>query len=118
MGLDRLRSSVEGLEEIELTLDWSKVRLVPIVADEKIHFPDSGSSIVSIKPIEIPAYAMVFNSYYGVNGMGHASCVGSLTFKKYSEERTADKAMFHSRIKASVLPGDLLGQIMIVPGKK
>ena len=86
MGLDRIRSSVEGLEEIELALDWSKVRLIPIIADEKIQFSEGSSSIVSIKPIKIPAYSMVFNSYYGVNGMGHASCIGALTFKKPSED--------------------------------
>ncbi len=118
MGLDRIRTSVDGLDETELSLDWSKIRLVPIVADEKVAFEEGESKIVSIKPIEIPAMAMVLNSFYGANGMGFSSCIGSTTFKGYEENRIADKSMFHSRIRASVLPGDLLGQVMIVPSKK
>jgi len=118
MGLDRIRSSVEGLDETELSLDWSSVRFVPIVADEKVSFDEGESKIVSIQPVTIPAYAMVFNSFYGANGMGFSSCIGSMQFRGYDQERIADKSMFHSRIKAAVLPGDLLGQIMIVKGKK
>lgn len=118
MGLDRIRTSVEGLEETGLSLDWSRVRLVPIVADEKVAFNEGASNIVSIRPIKIPAYAMVFNSFYGSNGMGFTSCIGALDFKNYDQDRIADKALFHSRIKAAVMAGDLLGQIIIVPGKK
>ncbi|MFW9920336.1 MAG: hypothetical protein ACFFED_12105 [Candidatus Thorarchaeota archaeon] len=118
MALDRIRTSVEGLDESEISLDWTKVHLVPIVADEKMSFNEGESNIVSIKPITISAYAMVFNSFYGANGMGFSSCIGSLEFKNYFEERVANKSMFHSRIKASILPGDLLGQVMIVKGKK
>ena len=68
--------------------------------------------------MKIPAYAQVLQSHYGANGMGYISCIGSLEFKKFDEERIANKAMFHSRIKASVMKGDLLGQVLIVPGKK
>ena len=74
--------------------------------------------IVSIKRIEISAYAQVLQSFYGANGMGHLACVGSLEFKKYDEPRVADKAMFQSRLKAAVMKGDLLGQVLIVPGEK
>ncbi|MHA1637331.1 MAG: DUF22 domain-containing protein [Candidatus Thorarchaeota archaeon] len=118
MGLDRIRSSVEGLEEVTLALDWSKARLVPVIAQEKVPMQPGETMIVSIKPIEIPAYAQVIQSFYGANGMGHVSCVGSLEFKKYDEPRVADKAMFQSRLKAAVMKGDLLGQVLIVSGEK
>ncbi len=118
MGLDRLRTSVDGLKEVEISLDWSCIRLVPIIATEKVHFEEGEAKIVSIEPVTIPPYALPFNAFYGMNGMGFISCIGSLDFKRYDEERAADKAMFHSRIKASVMPGDLLGQISIVQGKK
>ncbi len=118
MGMDRYRTHVEGLEETEIALDWSKVRLVPVVANEKVSFQAGEASLVPIRPIEIPAYAMVIQSFYGVNGMGHLFCIGSLTFKKFTEERVADMAMFKSHIKAAVLKGDVLGQVLIVPGKK
>ncbi len=50
--------------------------------------------------------------------MGNVSCIGSLEFKKYDEPRVAEKAMFQSRLKAAVMKGDLLGQVLIVPGGK
>ena len=118
MGLDRIRSSVEGLEEVTLALDWSKTRLVPVIAQEKVPMQPGETMIVSINPIQIPAYAQVVQSFYGTNGMGHVSCVGSLEFKKYDEPRVADKAMFQSRLKAALMKGDLLGQILIVTGEK
>ncbi len=118
MGIDRMRTSVEGLEEVELSFDWSAVRLVPVIADEKVKFQTGETLIISIKPIEIPAYAAVIQSFYGTNGMGHMLCIGCLTFKTYADDRVADKAMFQSRVKAPVMKGDLLGQVLIVPGKK
>ncbi len=117
-GIDRMRTSVEGLETSRLSLDWSGVRLEPVVADEKVPFQEGESRIVRIKAIEIPAYAMVLHSFYESNGMGHISCIGAMEFRNYSENRIANMAMFQSRLKASVLNGDLLGQVMIVPGKK
>ena len=116
LGMDRLRTSVEGMDERTLSLDWSKVRFVPIVANEKVSFTEGVSQFVPIKPINIPANSVVFQSFYGVNGMGHLSCIGSQEFKRPDEDRTADMSIFQSRIKASVLKGDLLGQVLIVPG--
>ena len=118
MGMDRMRSSVEGLDEVELSLDWSKTRLVPVVASEKVIFQEGETNLVPIRPIDIPAYAMVFQSFYGANGMGDLGCVGSTEMKMYSDSRKANMAMFSSRIKASVMVGDLLGQVLIVEGKK
>ncbi len=118
MGMDRIRTSVEGLEKANLSLDWTNVEIVPVIAAEKVQLQEGSSTIIGIESIDIPAYAMVFNSYYGANGMGFASCIGSMTFKKYSENRVADKAMFHSHTKAPILSGDLLGQVLVVPGKK
>lgn len=115
--MDRLRTAVEGLEEKTLSLDWSNTRLVPVIANEKVAFSVGESLFVPIIPISIPANSMVFQSFYGTNGMGHLSCVGSQVFKKPSEDRIADMSIFQSRIKASVLKGDLLGQVLIVPGK-
>ena len=71
-----------------------------------------------IRPVEIPAYAMVLHSFYGANGMGHTFCIGALEYRAYSKDRTANMAMFNSRLKASVMKGDLLGQVLVVPGKK
>ncbi|RDE15310.1 MAG: hypothetical protein C4K48_04505 [Candidatus Thorarchaeota archaeon] len=118
LGMDRMRTSVEGLEEARVALDWSKTRLVPVIASEKVAYQGGETKIVSIKPIKVPAYHVVFRSFYGSNGMGELACIGSTEMKKYSEERTADMSMFSSRIKASVLPGDLLGQVLIVLGKR
>ncbi|MFW9807294.1 MAG: hypothetical protein ACFFFK_11250 [Candidatus Thorarchaeota archaeon] len=117
MGMDRLRTAVDGMEEKTLSLDWSNTRLVPVVANEKVSFSAGESLFVSIIPILIPSKSVIFQSFYGVNGMGHLSCIGSHEFRKPSEDRTADMSIFQSRIKASVLKGDLLGQVLIVPGK-
>jgi hypothetical protein len=116
MGMDRLRTAVEGMEERTISLDWSKVRLVPVLANEKVAFSEGESQFVPIKPIEVPANSVVIQSHYGVNGMGHLSCIGSQVFKRPDEDRTADTSVFQSRIKASVLKGDLLGQVLIIPG--
>ncbi|MHA1735236.1 MAG: DUF22 domain-containing protein [Candidatus Thorarchaeota archaeon] len=118
LGMDRVRTHVEGLDEIEIAVDWSKAKFVPVVADEKMPFQAGESKIVSIRPIPVPAYAMVVQSFYGANGMGHLFCIGSLTYRPYTEDRVADKAMFHSHIKAAVLKGDLLGQVLVVAGRK
>ena len=118
MGMDRMRTSVEGLEEMELSLDWSTTRLVPVVAAEKTSFQEGETKIVPIRPIKIPAYAIVFQSFYGSNGMGDLGCVGSTEMKMPSDVREANMSMFSSRIKASVMVGDLLGQVLIVNGKK
>ncbi|MHA2379496.1 MAG: DUF22 domain-containing protein [Candidatus Thorarchaeota archaeon] len=118
LGMDRMRTSVEGLESTGLSLDWSRATLEPVVADERVPLQEGEIRIVPIRAIEIPAYAMVFHSFYGSNGMGHISCIGAMEFKNYSENRTANMTMFQSRLKASVMKGDLLGQVLIVPGKK
>ncbi|MHA1908704.1 MAG: DUF22 domain-containing protein [Candidatus Thorarchaeota archaeon] len=118
MGMDRIRRAAEGLEEITGSFDWNNVIVAPVIAAEKVPVDKGDSTIISIEPIEIPAFAAVMNSYYGTNGMGFASCIGSMEFKTHSEKRVADKAMFHSHIKAPILPGDLVGQVMIVPGQK
>ena len=118
LGMDRMRISVEGLEEARISLDWSKTRLVPVVAAEKVAYQGGETKIVPIRPIKVPEYHMVFQPFYGSNGMGDLACVGSPEMKLYSEERTATMSMFSSRIKASVLPGDLLGQVLIVSGKR
>lgn len=113
-----MRSSVGGLEESIISLDWNKVRFTPVVASEKVSFQVGETNLVPIRPIKIPAYSMVIQSFYGSNGMGDLACIGCTEMKMYSEDRTANMSMFSSRIKASVLPGDLLGQVLIVPGKK
>ncbi|MFW9788365.1 MAG: DUF22 domain-containing protein [Candidatus Thorarchaeota archaeon] len=117
MGMDRMRTAVYGLEERTMALDWSNVRLVPVIANEKVAFAEGETNIVSIRPIPIPANSVVFQSFYGTNGMGHLSCIGSQEYTKSSEDRTADMSMFQSRIKASVMKDDLLGQILVVPRK-
>lgn len=91
--------------------------LVPVVACEKVAFTVGVQQFVPIKPITIPANAVVIQSYYGVNDMGHLSFIGVQEFKRPDEDRTADMSIFQSRIKASVLKGDLLGQILIIPDK-
>ena len=118
MGIDHMRTAVDGLEEIELSLDWSTTKLIPVVATEKISFQESETKLVPIRPIKIPAYAVVFQSFYGSNGMGDLGCVGCTEMKMPSDNRTANMSMFSSRIKGSVLPGDLLGQVLVVLGKK
>ncbi|MFX0053319.1 MAG: DUF22 domain-containing protein [Promethearchaeota archaeon] len=118
MGMDRVRSAVDGLNEIEIALQWDKARLTPVVANEKVPFAEGETRIVPIRPIDIPAYGMVLQSFYGANGMGHISCIGALEYKPYDEERVANMAMFQSKLKASVMKGDMLGQVLVVPGKK
>jgi len=118
LGMDRMRTSVDGLEETVVSLDWSNTRLVPVVAAEKVAFQEGETRIVPIRPIKVPSYSIVFQSFYGVSGMGDLACIGCTEMKLYSEDRSATMAMFSSRIKASVLAGDLLGQILIVDGKK
>ncbi|MGD9397596.1 MAG: DUF22 domain-containing protein [Candidatus Thorarchaeota archaeon] len=117
LGMDRLRTAVEGMEERTISLDWSKVRFAPVIANEKVAFKEGESQFVPIKPIKISANSVVIQSYYGVNGMGHLSCIGCQEFKRPDEDRVADMSVFQSRIKASVLKGDLLGQVLIVPGQ-
>lgn len=117
IGMDRMRIGIEGLEEIKLALNWSDVRLVPVVASETVHFNEGETKLVPIRPIEVPANAMVIQSMYGANGMGHISCIGSTEFKMYTEERIADMSMFQSRLKAKVMKDDLLGQVLIVSAK-
>ncbi len=118
IGMDRMRSSVEGLEEVVISLDWSNAKLVPVVASDKVQFQEGETRIVPIRPIKVPGYSIVFQSFYGSSGMGDLGCIGSTEMKMYSDERNANIAMFSSRIKASVLAGDLLGQVLIVEGKK
>jgi len=118
MGIDRMRTAVEGLEEIELSLDWSTTKLIPVISTEKISFQAGETQLVPIRPIKIPAYAVVIHSFYGSNGMGDLGCVGCTQMKMPSENREANMSMFSSRIKGSVMPGDLLGQVLVVPGKK
>lgn len=118
MGMDRRRMAVDGLGEVQVSLDWSKARFIPVVSEEKVQFQIGETRIISIRPIDIPPYAMVMHSFYGSNGMGHLSCIGSTEFRNYTDDRMADKAMFQSRIKAAVMKGDLLGQVIIVPGEK
>ncbi len=117
LGMDRLRTAVDGMEEKTISLDWSSARLVPVIANEKVAFLVGESQFVAIKPIKIPANSIVIQSYYGVNGMGHLSCIGTQEYKRLDEDRIADMSVFQSRIKASVLKGDLLGQVLIVPGE-
>ena len=118
MGLNRVRKAVNVPKETVVSLDWSKVRVVSVVADEKTPFKAEETKILSIKPILIPKYAIVIQSFYGTNGMGHTSCIGSTEFKMFDETRTADKAMFQSRLNASVMKGDLLGQVLIIESKR
>ncbi len=116
MGMDRIRTAVEGMETTSISLDWANSLLVPIIAAERYSFQVGEMGIVAIQPIVIPPYSMVFDSLYGVNGMGHLLCIGAPEFRSFREERVAKIAMFQSRIKSPVLPGDLLGQVLIVPG--
>lgn len=115
IGMNRLRKAQEGLEATELALNWSNGRLHPVVAAEREEFLEGETKVISIEPITIPPGGMVFQSFYGVNGMGHLSCIGCQDFHHYSEERVADVAMFQARIKAPVMKGDLLGQVIVVP---
>lgn len=110
-----MRKSMEGLETAELSLDWSKGQLHPVVASTREDFEKGETKVIPIDPIEIPRGGMVFQSFYGVNGMGHLSCIGCHEFHRYNEERIADVAMFQARIRAPVMEGDLLGQVIVIP---
>ena len=118
MGMDRMRSSTEDFDELDISVDWTEARIVPVVATEKVPFQEGETKLVPIRPIDVPAYAIVFQSFYGANGMGDLGCIGSTEMKAFSEKREANVSMFNSRIKASVLPGDLLGQVLIIKGNK
>ncbi len=106
---------MEGLETAELSLDWSKGQLHPVVASTREDFEKGETKVIQIDPIKIPRGGMVFQSFYGVNGMGHLSCIGCQEFHRYNEERIADIAMFQARIRAPVMEGDLLGQVIVIP---
>ena len=116
--MDRMRTSVDGLDEAHIAYDWSNVRFIPVIAADRVNFEIGETKIVRIKPISVPAYSLVIQSFYGSNGMGDLACIGCMEMKLYGENREANMAMFHSRVKASVLSGDLLGQVAIVQGKK
>ncbi len=118
MGLDRMRTSVEGLGPAKLNLDWSNATLIPVVAAERVPFEEDETKMVSIRPIDIPVNSIVLSSFYGSNGMGHLTCIGSTEMKPDHEERTATIGMFRSRVKAPVMQNDLLGMALIVEGKK
>jgi hypothetical protein len=118
MGLDRMRTSVEGLDPIKLDLDWSNATLIPIVAAERVPFEEDETKMVSIRPVEISANSIVLSSFYGSNGMGHLTCIGSTEMKPQHEKRTATLGMFRSRVKAPVMENDLLGMALIVEGKE
>lgn len=115
IGMNRMRRAEQGLEETKLALDWSDGRLHPVVATERENFEKGEIKIISINPITIPPGGMVFQSFYGVNGMGHLSCIGCQEYQHYSEKRVADVAMFQARIRAPVMKNDLLGQVIVVP---
>ncbi|MHA2426120.1 MAG: DUF22 domain-containing protein [Candidatus Thorarchaeota archaeon] len=117
MGLGYIRTAVEGVDESTVSLDWTKTRSVPIISLERLEFEASQTRIVSIRHIEIPAKVAVLRSFYVSNGMGNLACIGSTEFKRFDEDRTADRAMFTSRIKGPIMKGDLLGHIFMVPGE-
>jgi hypothetical protein len=115
MGLGHIRTAVDGVEESVMSLDWTQTRSVPILSIEDAQFQAGQTLIVRIKPIEIPPRAAIIRSFYGSNGMGNLQAIGSTEFKTFDEERLADRAMFHSRITASMFRGDLLGHVFIIP---
>ena len=116
MGLGHIRTAVEGVQESTMSLDWTKIRSVPIITTERYLFEANETLIVKIIPMIIPPKSIMIRSFYGSNGMGNLACVGSTEFKSFDEERLGDRAMFTSRIKASMMRGDLLGHIFIIPG--
>jgi len=118
MGVSHIRTAVAGLEESVLSLDWSNSKLMPVIASEKVAFAAGETKIIEIRPIRIPAYSMVVQSFFGVNGAVHLLCLGASQFKPFSEDRIAEIAQLQSRMKCSVLPWDLLGQVIVVPGKR
>lgn len=117
MGFGHIRTAVEGVQESIMSLDLTKVRSVPIIVVERYLFEANETRIVKIIPVMIPPKAVIMRSFYGSNGMGNLACVGSTEFKSFDEERLGDRAMFTARIKASMVRGDLLGHIFIIPGK-
>ncbi len=118
MGLGHIRTAVDGVEESVLSLDWSHVRAVPIITLEDATFEAGQTLIVKIKPLVITPRSALIRSFYGSNGMGNLTCIGSTEFKGFDEERLADRAMFHSRIKANMVKGDLLGHVFVIPPAK
>ncbi|MHA1908706.1 MAG: DUF22 domain-containing protein [Candidatus Thorarchaeota archaeon] len=116
MGLGYIRSAVEGVAESTVSLDWTNTRSVPIISLERLEFEQSQTKIVRIKQVEIPAKVAVLRSFYVSNGMGNLACIGSTEFKRFDEDRVADRAMFTSRITGPIMKGDLLGHIFMVPG--
>ncbi len=115
MGFGYVRTAVEGIEESTISLDWSNVRAVPVISLEDAAFEAGETRIVKIKPITVAPKSAVLRSFYVSNGMGNLVCIGSTYFQHFDEERLADKAMFHSRIKGNMFKGDLIGHIFIVP---
>ena len=116
MGFGHVRTAVEGVQESMMSLDWTRVRSVPIIVLERYEFEANETLIVKILPMTIPPKSAIMRSFYGSNGMGNLTCVGSTEFKTFDEERLGDRAMFTARIKASMVKGDLLGHIFIIPG--
>ena len=116
MGFGHVRTAVEGVQESTMSLDWTRVRSVPIIVLERYLFEANETLIVKIMPVIIPPKSAIMRSFYGSNGMGNLACVGSTEFKTFDEERLGDRAMFTARIKASMVKGDLLGHIFIIPG--
>ena len=114
MGLDRMRTKVTGMEASEISANWSKIRIVPVVASEKVPFQVGETKVIDIRPIKVAPNTIVIQSFWGVNGMGHINCIGSTEHKHMNQERTADKAMFQSRLKASVMKGDIMGQVLLI----
>ena len=115
MGFGHIRTTVEGVQESTMSLDWTRVRSVPIIVLDRYLFEANETLIVKIIPVLIPPKAVIIRSLYGSNGMGTLTCVGSTEFKTFDQERLGDRAMFTARIKAPMERGDLLGHIFIIP---
>ena len=118
MGLGHIRTAVEEVDESVVSLDWSNVRSVPIITLEDASFEAGQTLIVKIKPMVVPPKSALIRSFYGSNGMGNLTCIGSTEFRRFDQERLADRAMFHSRIKANMVRGDLLGHVFVIPHKE
>ena len=91
MGLGHIRTAVEGVQESTMSLDWTRVRSVPIIAVERYIFEAHQTLIVKIIPVIIPPKSAIIRSFYGSNGMGTLTCVGSTEFKSFDEVIVADK---------------------------
>ena len=85
MGLGHIRTAVEGVQESTMSLDWTRVRSVPIIAVERYIFEAHQTLIVKIIPVIIPPKSAIIHSFYGSNGMGTLTCVGSTEFKTFDE---------------------------------